>query len=54
MTIIRRIPDGTIEDVMQIPVRQHNHINSLLLDGNWLVSVDQAQLSCQRLGDPET
>ena len=52
--IIRRIPDGTIEDVMQIPIRQHNHINSLLLDGNWLVSVDQAQLSCQRLGDSET
>ena len=47
--IIRCRPDGTIEPVMQMPIRQNNHINCLLLDGNVLLCAEVNLLAYQEL-----
>ena len=49
--IIRRKPDGSIETIGQVPIRQHNHKNSLLLNDDVLVYVDVSEMASFSLGE---
>lgn len=51
--IIRFRTDGTIEPVMQMPIRQNNHINCLLLDGNVLVCAEVNHVAYQEIPEAQ-
>lgn len=51
--IIRYRPGGTIEPVMQMPIRQNNHINCLLLDGNVLLCAEVNRLAYQEIPEAQ-
>lgn len=51
--IIRLRPNGTVEPVMQMPVRQNNHINCLLLDGRVLLCAEVNRLAYQEIPESQ-
>ena len=51
--IIRRKPDGSIETVGQVPIRQNNHKNSLLLNNDVVVYVDMNEMASFSLSEAQ-
>ena len=51
--IIRRKPDGSIETIGQVPIRQNNHKNSLLLNNDVMVYVDMNEMASFSLGEAQ-
>ena len=47
--ISRRMPDGTAEHVMYMPVTHNNRINSLLVDNDLLVNARDNMLACKSI-----
>ena len=47
--ISRRMPDGTVEHVMYMPVTHNNRINSLLVDNDLLVNARDNMLACKSI-----
>jgi len=51
--IIRRKPDGSIETIGQVPIRQNNHKNSLLLKNDVMVYVDMNEMASFSLSEAQ-
>ena len=51
--IIRRKPDGSIETIGQVPIRQNNHKNSLLLENDVMVYVDMNEMATFSLSEAQ-
>ena len=51
--IIRRKPDGSIETIGQVPIRQNNHKNSLLLKNDVMVYVDMNEMATFSLSEAQ-
>ena len=47
--ISRRMPDGSVEHVMYMPVTHNNRINSLLVDNDLLVNARDNMLACKSI-----
>ena len=47
--ISRRMPDGTAEHVMYMPVTHNNRINSLLIENDLLVNARDSMLACKSI-----
>lgn len=51
--IIRRKPDGSIETIGQVPIRQNNHKNSLLLNNDVMVYVEVNEMASFSLSEAQ-
>ena len=51
--IIRRKPDGSIETIGQVPIRQNNHKNSLLLNDDVMVYVEVNEMASFSLSEAQ-
>lgn len=51
--IIRRKPDGSIETIGQVPIRQNNHQNSFLLNDDVMVYVEVKEVASFSLGEAQ-
>ena len=51
--ISRRKPDGSIETIGQVPIRQNNHKNSLLLKNDVMVYVDMNEMATFSLSEAQ-
>ena len=47
--ISRRMPDGSVEHVMYMPVTHNNRINSLLIENDLLVNARDSMLACKSI-----